>query len=114
MADFVCGNWLNWGRTKLTINATLGLVLANVAGIKKARANKMVAPVIETVRRWPDLAEKAGVADSRMAKIQACQRTNLYVVEELLNRPGARNSAAPYIPSPFAGSAYRFPLGLRC
>ena len=53
------------------------IALANLAGIKKARANKMVDRVIETVRRWPDFAEKAGVANARVTKIQASQRTNL-------------------------------------
>ena len=53
------------------------ITLANAAGIKKARANEMVDRAIETVRRWPDFAEKAGVADARAAEIQANQRTNL-------------------------------------
>jgi len=53
------------------------IALANVAGIKKARANEMVDRAIETARRWPDFAEKAGVADARAAEIQANQRTNL-------------------------------------
>jgi serine/threonine-protein kinase HipA len=53
------------------------IALANVAGIKKARANGMVDRAIETVRRWPDFAEKAGVADARAAEIQTNQRTNL-------------------------------------
>jgi len=53
------------------------IALANLAGIKKARANKMVDRVIETVRRWPDFAEKAGVANARVTKIQASQRTHL-------------------------------------
>jgi len=37
----------------------------------------MVDRVIETVRRWPNFAEKAGVANARVTKIQASQRTNL-------------------------------------
>lgn len=53
------------------------IALANAAGIKKARANEMVDRSIETVRRWPDFAEKAGVADARAAEIQASQRTDL-------------------------------------
>ena len=53
------------------------IALANVAGIKKARANRMVDNVIETVRRWPSFAEKAGVADARVAEIQASHRTDL-------------------------------------
>lgn len=53
------------------------IALAKVAGIKKARANEMIDRVIEAVRRWPDIAQKARVADERMAKIQANQRTNI-------------------------------------
>ncbi|MBW1808388.1 MAG: type II toxin-antitoxin system HipA family toxin [Deltaproteobacteria bacterium] len=54
------------------------IALANVAGIKKARANEMVDRAIETVHLfWLDFAEKAGVADARAAEIQANQRTNL-------------------------------------
>jgi hypothetical protein len=41
------------------------------------RANEMVDRAIVTVRRWPDFAEEAGVADVRTAEIQANQRTNL-------------------------------------
>ena len=41
------------------------------------RANEMVDRAIVTVRRWPDFAEEAGVADVRAAEIQANQRTNL-------------------------------------
>jgi len=37
----------------------------------------MVDRAIETVRRWPDFAEKASVADARAVEIQANQRTNL-------------------------------------
>ena len=53
------------------------IALANIAGIKKARANEMVDRTIESVRRWPEFAEKAGVADARATEIQANQRTNL-------------------------------------
>jgi serine/threonine-protein kinase HipA len=53
------------------------LALANVAGIKKARANQMIDRVIEAVRRWPGFAEKAGVADARVMEVQANQRINL-------------------------------------
>ncbi len=51
----------------------------------------MVDRVIEIVRRWPVFAEKAGVANVRVTKIQASQRTNLYVVGELLNSPDTTN-----------------------
>lgn len=53
------------------------LALAGAADIKKARAEKMINRVIEVVSRWPDFAEKAGVGESRIKKIQAAQRTNL-------------------------------------
>jgi len=53
------------------------LALANTADIKKARAIQMVDRVIETVRRWPDFAGEAGVADGIIREIQTNQRTNL-------------------------------------
>ncbi|MCK5794883.1 MAG: type II toxin-antitoxin system HipA family toxin [Anaerolineales bacterium] len=53
------------------------IALAKVAGIKETRANDMVDQVIETVRRWPDFAEKARVEDARVAEIQANQLTDL-------------------------------------
>jgi len=53
------------------------VALAGAAGIKKARANRMIDRVIETVRRWPDFAGEAGVAEDRIRKIQAAQRSDL-------------------------------------
>ncbi len=53
------------------------IVFANAADIKKVRANQMIDRVIETVRRWPDFAGEAAVADARMKEIQARHRTNL-------------------------------------
>ena len=53
------------------------LALAKAADIKKARAEQMIDRVIETIRRWPDFAEEAGVSDVRIKKIQASQRTSL-------------------------------------
>ena len=53
------------------------IALANVAGIKKAQANRMVDRVIETVRRWPEFAEEADIAEDRMAKIMASHRSSL-------------------------------------
>jgi serine/threonine-protein kinase HipA len=53
------------------------IALANVAGIKKARANEMLDRAVETVDRWPDFAEKAGVADARVAEINGNLRTKL-------------------------------------
>jgi serine/threonine-protein kinase HipA len=53
------------------------LTLANTADIKKVRANQMIDRIIETVRRWPDFASKAGVPDARIKDIQMHQLTNL-------------------------------------
>lgn len=76
------GEWTN--RHQMSINGKRDeferedlIALANVAGIKRDRANKMVDHVIETIRRWPDFAAEAGVANARVEKIQASQRTNL-------------------------------------
>jgi serine/threonine-protein kinase HipA len=60
----------NFGRDDL-------IALATLAGIKKGAANDMIDRVIETIRHWPEHAEKAGIAEERMAQIQANQRTNL-------------------------------------
>jgi serine/threonine-protein kinase HipA len=54
------------------------LALANVADIKKVRANQMVDRVIEAVCRWPAFAEEAGLADARVKEIQANHRIDLW------------------------------------
>jgi serine/threonine-protein kinase HipA len=53
------------------------IALAAAAQIKKARANELTDRVIDVVRRWPDFAAKADVADLRVKEIQAQQRTSL-------------------------------------
>ena len=53
------------------------IALANAAQIKKARANEWIDRVVDVVRRWPEFAAKADVADSRVKEIQAQQRTSL-------------------------------------
>lgn len=53
------------------------IAFTSTAGIKKVRANEMIDRVIENVRRWPEFAEIAGVAEERMKKIQDSQRTHL-------------------------------------
>jgi len=53
------------------------IALANAAQIKKSRANELIDRVIDVVRRWPEFAAKADVADSRVKEIQAQQRTSL-------------------------------------
>jgi serine/threonine-protein kinase HipA len=52
------------------------IALANLAGIKRTWANNMIESVLDSVRRWPDFAEKAGVSERRMAEIQSNQRIN--------------------------------------
>ena len=76
------GEWT--GRHQMSVNGKRDdferedlIVLANAAGIKRARADEMIDCVIETLRRWPYFAEKAGVSDARTAQIQANQRTYL-------------------------------------
>jgi serine/threonine-protein kinase HipA len=49
------------------------LTLARSANIKKAHAERMLDRVIEALRRWPDFAAKAGVAEARANKIQSVQ-----------------------------------------
>jgi serine/threonine-protein kinase HipA len=51
--------------------------LANMAGIKKAHANEMIDHVLESVRRWPAHADKAGIFEKHRMDIQASQRTQL-------------------------------------
>jgi len=53
------------------------IALAKSADIKRARANQMIDRVIDAVRRWPELAARAGIADARAEQIQAAQRIAL-------------------------------------
>jgi serine/threonine-protein kinase HipA len=53
------------------------IALAKSADIKRARANQMIDRVIDAVRRWPELAARAGIADARAEQIQAAQRIDL-------------------------------------
>ncbi len=53
------------------------IALAAVSGIKKQRANEMIDRVVETVARWTDFAEQAGVPGSRITAIRDSQRTRL-------------------------------------
>lgn len=50
------------------------LALAGLAGIKKNPANAMIDKVQSTVQRWPEFAEKAGVTEDQMRKIQNAHR----------------------------------------
>ena len=51
--------------------------LANIAGMKVNRANEMLDHVIGIIRRWKDIAYKAGVDEKRMLQIQANHRLSL-------------------------------------
>jgi serine/threonine-protein kinase HipA len=53
------------------------IALAIAAGIKKIRANQMLDEVIEAVRRWPEFAARAEIAEARMGEIRRNQRTEL-------------------------------------
>ena len=44
---------------------------------KTYRINEMIDRVTETVRPWPEFAEKACVSEKRVAEIPANQRINL-------------------------------------
>ncbi|MCP4678826.1 MAG: type II toxin-antitoxin system HipA family toxin [Deltaproteobacteria bacterium] len=46
------------------------VVLANSAGIKKARANDMLDCVVDAIGLWPEFAQRADVSDDRMLEIQ--------------------------------------------
>jgi len=76
------GDWKN--RHQMSVNGKRDklergdlITLANVAGFKRPRASEMLDRIIETVRRWPDFAEKAGVEEVRAAQIQNSQRIYL-------------------------------------
>jgi len=50
------------------------LALAGFAGIKKSPANAMIDKVQSAVQRWPEFAQKAGVTEDQMKKIQNAHR----------------------------------------
>jgi serine/threonine-protein kinase HipA len=53
------------------------MALAAAADIKKPKAATMLDRVVETVRRWPEFADRAGVEDRRIDSIRVAQRTDL-------------------------------------
>lgn len=74
------GAWTN--RHQMSVNGKRDkferndlISLAQVAGIKKTRANEMVDHMVDTVRQWPEFAEKAGITYGRAAEIKRNQRT---------------------------------------
>jgi serine/threonine-protein kinase HipA len=76
------GEWTN--RHQMSVNGKRDgferedlLALANVADVKKARAEQIIQRVIEVVRRWPDFAEEAEVDTQQLNKIRDSHRINL-------------------------------------
>lgn len=47
---------------------------AKAASMKRGRAAAILAEVIEAVRRWPEFAGDAGLADARVTRIQRTHR----------------------------------------
>ena len=52
--------------------------LAKIGGMKTNRASEMLDHVTRTIRLWPEIANKAGVSESRILQIQATHRLNLF------------------------------------
>ena len=53
------------------------ILLAEQAGIKKAKANSMIDHVIATFTRWPEFAEEAGVREFQIEAVRNTLRTHL-------------------------------------
>jgi serine/threonine-protein kinase HipA len=53
------------------------LILADVANIKRLRANKLIDQVVEVVRHWPEYAEQAGVGETAIKAIGRAHRLTL-------------------------------------
>ena len=47
------------------------------AGLKQGRANALLGEVTAAVKRWPEFAARAGLADDVVEKIQNAHRLNL-------------------------------------
>ncbi len=53
------------------------LILADVANIKRLRANKLIDQVVEVVRHWPEYAEQAGIGETAIKAIGRAHRLTL-------------------------------------
>ena len=51
--------------------------VAKVASLKRGRAEEILAQVTEAVRRWPEIAGRAGIEEDRITRIAATHRLNL-------------------------------------
>lgn len=55
------------------------LAFANFAGIKSARAKKILGEISSAVAEWSKFADSAGVPGDRIRQIEAAQRTYLFI-----------------------------------
>ena len=53
------------------------LQLADVANIKRIRANRLISQVIEVIRQWPEYADRAGVGRTALEAIGRAHRLAL-------------------------------------
>jgi serine/threonine-protein kinase HipA len=53
------------------------IALAEVAGIKQTQAHELVDGVVDSIRRWPEFADAAGVEDERTVAIRGTLITEL-------------------------------------
>lgn len=51
--------------------------MAKIAGIKRNRAVEMLERVTTSIKSWPEIADRIGIAEDRIKKIQAAQRLSL-------------------------------------
>jgi serine/threonine-protein kinase HipA len=51
--------------------------VAELASIKRGKAEELVARVLDAVERWPELAGEAGIPEERVARIQEAHRLQL-------------------------------------
>lgn len=63
---------VNGKRDRFTLDDLLQL--ADVANIKRIRANRLIRQVVEVVRNWPEYAEKAGVSETAATAIGRAHR----------------------------------------
>jgi serine/threonine-protein kinase HipA len=66
---------INGKRDRITVEDLRRV--AEVALLKRGRAEAVLAEVIEAVRTWPELAAKAGVDDERIAQIERTDQLDL-------------------------------------
>jgi serine/threonine-protein kinase HipA len=60
--------------------------VAEVASLKRGRADAVLAETVEAVKTWPELATQAGIDDARIAQIERADR-------QAADRPADLNGA---------------------